>query len=121
MSSYYDDLVNDFLLHQWECEVRGRYADLSVINFTPLSHEDEAHLVTCDSTRFQMSHDPRWECDCYSEVTRDDVFEMNGDIFCDHGTTVSVEFRSYFESHDVLQHLAAFEDTRDCPYMDEDE
>lgn len=121
MSSYYDDLVNDFLLHQWECEVRGRYADLSVINFTPLSHQDEAHLVTCDSTRFQMSHEPRWECDCYSEVTRDDVFEMNGDIFCDHGTTVSVEFRSYFESHDVLQHLAAFEDTRDCPYMDEDE
>lgn len=44
------------------------------------------HLAECPTASAQAV-DARWECDCWSEYTRDDQFQIHFDISCDCGET----------------------------------
>jgi hypothetical protein len=71
-----NELVNAWLLQQFR-------DSNPLIGVTPDAVEDHRHLIRCRSTRV-VSREHGWECGCYSEYTRDDVWRVEARFECEH-------------------------------------
>lgn len=118
MSNNYDELVAAFLLTELRCELDGEVTSMVVQLRRVLTREEATHLFGCESTEVQPS-EWEWDCRCYSDITRDDVFATDTVAFCEHGYSVAVRFYSYYEAPPLIERLAAFESTWECRVEDD--
>lgn len=78
-----NELVNAWLLRQFR-------DNEPLIGVKPGVVDSHRHLVGCPSTRV-VSCEHGWECQCYSEYTREDVWRVAARFECEHGTGANWE------------------------------
>ena len=77
-----------------------------------------AHLINCRSTRI-TAVDHEWECNCYSEYTRDDEWVVHTRVSCYHDIAYDMRIRfSGYSMPEVLRELSQMDEG--CQYDDLD-
>ncbi|MGK5530870.1 hypothetical protein [Streptomyces sp. URMC 129] len=100
-----DAKVNAWLLKKYRAEARSRGW--------------QAHLAACPTTVVKVA-DMGWECDCYSDYTRDDRFTFTAKLRCEHGEEAGWSYGSWSNLPDFIDELGSYADS-DCPYREDDE
>jgi hypothetical protein len=110
----YDQLVNDFVLMKWKEGWSGNR-----FRYLPANQRDiNKHLLNCRTTRASV-RDAEWECGCYSEVTREDMFVVRFSLSCGCGCRYSIVDTLDLQHENLMEQLLEYEDNQ-CPYEDED-
>lgn len=78
-------------------------------------HPQHAHLRACASTTVRMAGS-EWDCDCLSETTRGDRYELHAVAECDHGTAFSWRAGYFGDLPGIIDALDSFRQGPDCDY-----
>ncbi|HEY6021915.1 MAG TPA: hypothetical protein VIY48_19225 [Candidatus Paceibacterota bacterium] len=81
--------------------------------YSPVDHgePDEIEVIKTDMG---------WDCGCYSDYTRDDMFELVGSLRTPEGVSVSVSYGRWGSLPRFIEELDAFKSNEVCPYEQED-
>jgi hypothetical protein len=82
-------------------------------------HLEHAHVRECPTTTVRMV-DSGWHCDCTSEYTRGDRFELHALATCDCGAEFSWRAMHWGELPGVIDALDAYSEGPDCTYWQDE-
>lgn len=100
-----DELVNAWLLQ--------RFLDGATIpRYHPVEHGEHDEISV-------QSADADWECNCYSDYTRDDQFVVEGVLKVKNGS-LRIRYGNYADFPVFIEELYAFQNNGVCQYEDED-
>lgn len=78
------------------------------------------HLSSCLTAYATLQPETGWDCGCYSDYTRDDIFSLAYTVACEHGE-IEKNYKTppYKSPTDIYEKLDAFMENEDCPYEGE--
>jgi hypothetical protein len=105
------------LVNAW---LRRQFRDSTpLIGAKPEVLDAHRHLVRCLSTRV-ASCEHGWECQCYSEYTRDDVWRVAARFECGHGTWAAWSMEPRRSLPDLIAEIRDADlETFGCPMEEE--
>ena len=114
MTSYYDDLVNDFALMKFREHWTDR--DLDRLYLSSGSRHAIQHQLKCPDSTASVKR-AEWECGCLSEVTREDMFVVTFIVSCNCGVHYQVHTSLDLGHENLMDQLAEYDDLRSvCEY-----
>jgi hypothetical protein len=116
MGSYYDDLVNEFVLEKFRERWINHNWNISFLS--EASRRSIQHQLACETSRADVKR-CEWECGCWSEWTREDMFAVKFIVSCDCHHQYHVVTSLDLQGESVMEQLSEYESTRECIYEDE--
>lgn len=97
------------------------YVNRWIIDKFKAEYSTDGHLATCPSLKV-VGCEHGYECNCYSEYTRDDEWTMTATLGCDHGQTSVYRAFDWSSLPQVIEALRSDDlSVFECPYDDVDE